>query len=654
MKIEVSIVIVSYNVEAFLKQCLFSVLKAARNLNIEVFVVDNNSIDNSVEMLKKNFPEIKLICNTENNGFAVACNQALRLACGKYALLLNPDTVIQENTLTLCRDFMDQNPKAGALGVKMIDGQGQFLPESKRSLPTPASAFYKIFGLSRLFPKSKTFGKYHLKEIDQDEVHPVEVLSGAFMFINKKVLDEIGLLDERFFMYGEDIDLSYRISQANYVNYYFPDTTIIHYKGESTKISSIHYVKTFYNAMLLFTDKHYKGKKRNLSMFLINSAIYFRAILAIIQRFFQSALLPSLDIIFIYLFYSLLITIWENYKFSGFKSYSPVLHQYYIPGFISIWLLFIYYFNGYKKNSKIKDITKGIGLGTISILAIYSLFPENYRFSRALIIIGSILTLIISILNRLIFKLIQNNGKFFAISNREKALLVADKNNGAIDNYAKHLAKEFEICHCLLIENSQSTMKSSLQKLTDILSIYKIQTIIFLLKDLEIASIIEFILKTSNHKISFKIILPESSLIIGSQSIIDLNSIPNLKINLISKPINKITKRIFDLLVLAFLLPLLPILIIKYKPASLITQSIRLIIGKLTWVSYFKTKDGHTKNLPLLSGGIYTLIEGMDERKLSESDIYEINLNYARNYKIYSDLTILLKQLIKIFKFNKS
>ncbi|MCG8698987.1 MAG: glycosyltransferase family 2 protein, partial [Bacteroidales bacterium] len=203
---DLSIIIVNYNVKHFLEQCLHSVNKAIKGIKAEVFVVDNNSVDGSNQMVTEKFPGFKLIANKDNRGFSTANNQAISIAKGRYILLLNPDTIVTEDTFTKCIQFMDATPDAGALGVKMIDGKGNFLPESKRSLPTPGVAFYKIFGLSALFPKSKIFGKYHLGYLDKNQTHKVDVLAGAYMFMRKEALEKTGFLDETFFMYGEDID----------------------------------------------------------------------------------------------------------------------------------------------------------------------------------------------------------------------------------------------------------------------------------------------------------------------------------------------------------------------------------------------------------------------------------------------------------------
>ncbi|MBO7540983.1 MAG: glycosyltransferase family 2 protein, partial [Bacteroidales bacterium] len=243
-----SIVIVNYNVKFFLEQCLNSVFEALQGIDSEVWVVDNNSVDGSVAMLKEKYPQVRLIANKENVGFSKANNQALRQINGDCVLLLNPDTLVESDTFAKCLAFMDEHPDCGGLGVKMINGEGEYLRESKRGFPTPKVAFYKISGLIKLFPHSPKYAHYYLGHLDPDQTAEIEILSGAFLMTRKEVLDKIGLLDETFFMYGEDIDFSYRILQGGYKNYYLPATRIIHYKGESTKKGSLNYVYTFYNA----------------------------------------------------------------------------------------------------------------------------------------------------------------------------------------------------------------------------------------------------------------------------------------------------------------------------------------------------------------------------------------------------------------------
>ncbi|KAA9042000.1 glycosyltransferase family 2 protein [Ginsengibacter hankyongi] len=282
-----SVIIVNYNVKYFLEYCLFSVEKAMKNIEGEIFVVDNNSTDGSRDFFENNFPQVKFIWNIKNEGFAKANNMALKMASGDYILFLNPDTIVPEDCFEKCISFIQSKNNSIACGVKMIDGSGKFLKESKRAFPSPLTSLYKLSGLARFFPRSKLFSKYHLGYLDENVNHEVDVLAGAFMIIPKKILDTVGGFDESFFMYGEDIDLSYRIQKAGYKNFYFAESCIIHFKGESTKKGSLNYVKMFYKAMSVFVKKHYGGTSAGLFNFFIQVAIFFRAALSVTARFFR-------------------------------------------------------------------------------------------------------------------------------------------------------------------------------------------------------------------------------------------------------------------------------------------------------------------------------------------------------------------------------
>lgn len=284
---DLSVIIVNYNVKYFLEQCLSSVKKAIAPFRAEVLVVDNASSDNSVAYLSPLFPWARFIVNPANEGFAKANNKALQEATGKYILFLNPDTVIPEDSLVKCIAFMEQHPDAGALGVRMVNGENIYLKESKRGFPSPLTSFFKLSGLCALFPHSKLFAKYYLGHLDANSSHEVDVLSGAFFLAKKEVLDKTGGFDERFFMYAEDIDLSYRIQQAGYKNYYFAGTTILHYKGESTNHNSLQYTKQFYKAMSQFAQKHYSGKSSAFYTILIQTGIFIRGIIAAVRNLFR-------------------------------------------------------------------------------------------------------------------------------------------------------------------------------------------------------------------------------------------------------------------------------------------------------------------------------------------------------------------------------
>lgn len=284
---ELSVIIVSFNVKDFLKQCLISAKIASEEIDCEIFVIDNNSEDGSAEMTASEFPDVKLIINPVNSGFSAANNMAIKKSHARFILLLNPDTIVEKDAFSKCIDFMDSHPDAGALGIRMLNGEGRFLPESKRAFPTPLIAFFKISGLSFLFPESPYFNRYYLPHIDRLETSLTEVISGAFMFIRRDALNKSGLLDEDYFMYGEDIDLSYRLMQAGYRNYYFPLVGIVHFKGRSTARDSFKDILHFYKAMRVYVNKRAdEGKYRSLR-FLLITAVYLREMLALMLRYLR-------------------------------------------------------------------------------------------------------------------------------------------------------------------------------------------------------------------------------------------------------------------------------------------------------------------------------------------------------------------------------
>ncbi|HWB91220.1 MAG TPA: glycosyltransferase family 2 protein [Puia sp.] len=271
-----SVIIVNYRVRYFLELCLHSVGQALAGFEAEIIVVDNNSGDGSIEALGALFPQVRFIGNQENIGFGRANNQALREARGEYILFLNPDTILPEDFFRIGLDFLRGRPRAGGVGVRMIDGSGRFLPESRRGFPGPWVAFCKLSGLTALFPRSRFFAGYYLGYLPADRNHPAPVLSGACFLISRAILQETGGFDERFFMYAEDIDLSYRIGKAGYENYYLADTTIVHFKGESTS-KDVRYVRQFYKAMSQFRQKHFTGVLPGLFNLAMELAIRVRA-----------------------------------------------------------------------------------------------------------------------------------------------------------------------------------------------------------------------------------------------------------------------------------------------------------------------------------------------------------------------------------------
>lgn len=514
---KLSVIIVNYNVRYFLEQCLISVYKAIENIEAEVFVVDNTSTDSSIEMVKTNFPQVKLIANNENVGFSKANNQAIEISKGEYVLLLNPDTVVEEDAFEKCIDFMDKHPEGGGLGVKMIDGNGIFLPESKRGLPTPSVSFYKIFGLSALFPKSKRFAKYHLGYLKENETNEIEVLSGAYMWMRKSVLDKIGYLDESFFMYGEDIDLSFRITQAGYKNYYLPSTRIIHYKGESTKKGSINYVFVFYNAMIIFSKKHF-AKKAKAFAFFINIAIYLRAFLALFFRFINYGKLLIIDITLILLVHGLI-----NFvkPYLGFPNQIELLSGYGILNSLAVLTSYISglaIFKGYNKTIQISNTVFGLLLGSVLLSLINYFFPDPYSFS-AKFLASLALSIFITILTS---RLILNYFNTVKIKRNTMRTLALVGNEKFIQYLKKIKIKNNTFSNLLNIKPNNNVSNKDLKdyigkqnQLPDLAEIYNVNEVVFSADDISYKDIIDQMDKTKNEFIDFKITLNNNTIIGG-------------------------------------------------------------------------------------------------------------------------------------------
>jgi O-antigen biosynthesis protein len=647
---KISVIIVNYNVKHFLEQCLHSVIRASKNMKVEIFVVDNNSVDGSIQLIREKFPEINLIENKKNVGFSKANNQAIKKAKGKYILLLNPDTVVEEDTFIKVTDFMDKHPEAGGLGVKMIDGKGNFLPESKRGLPTPWVAFSKMFGLSKLFPKSRKFDRYHLSYLDENKIHAVDVLAGAFMLIRSEVFNKTGLLDETFFMYGEDIDMSYRITQHGYVNYYFPETTIIHYKGESTKKGSLNYVKFFYKAMIIFAQKHFSGGKVNAFTFFINLAVWFHALLSILKRITNYIFLPLIDAVIIYSGYLFLVPLWENIRFKpGY--YAPEFLNFVVPVYILFWLTAVFFSGGYKKPVSLLKVGRGILYGTISILLIYSLMDEKYRFSRALILMGSVWTALSLILYRLFLHWI-NCKAFSPVLKKTKKIAIAGNPDEAnrVKNLLERTQIDLEFAGFIATDDtvSQEQYIGSLSQLEQIVRINRIDEIIFCAGNISSTDIIKAMLELTGLDIDYKIAPPESYSIIGSNSVHTAGDLYVVHINAISAKSNRRKKRAFDFVSSLAILFISPLVIWFFKrKADLLKNILDVLTGKKSWVGYSTCRE-QFKDLPPLKQGILTPVDKFGEKNFDPGEISELNILYAKNYSISGDAEIIIRNFKKL------
>ena len=615
-------------------------------------MVDNNSVDGSIALIRDKFPQVNLIQNKVNVGFSAANNQAIKISKGKYILLLNPDTVVQEDTFEKTLAFMEAHPDAGGLGIKMLDGKGAFLPESKRGLPTPSVAFYKIFGLAKLFPGSKKFGQYHVTYLDKNKNHPVDVLSGAFMLMRKETLDKVGLLDETFFMYGEDIDLSYRITQAGYKNYYFAESSIIHYKGESTKKSSVNYVIVFYKAMAIFAEKHFSQNNARLFNFLIHLAIYLRAAMAIFVRFAKQLFFPAIDFCLILSGLYFCKNIYEI-KFKLYPNfYSREIIDLFFPIYTLIWMLFVYFSGGYDVPTRLRKIVRGVLAGSAFILIIYSLLPEYYRFSRALILIGSMYALLTYLATRVFYHALKI--KRFKLGGHKANARIAIIGSESEFNRVNALLKETNINSEFIgfISNENNGVKNQayighLEQIDEAIDIHHLNEVIFCARDISSREIIDQMITLVTKGVEFKIAPPESLSIIGSNSIDTAGDLYVIDVNNVGRPENKRNKRLLDVLVSIFLLLFFWAFIwFQKNKLNFISNAFKVLFGIYSWVGYGK---GVRKDLPELRPSVLTPADNL-KGLLSEDRINKAFLNYSKDYQTENDLQIILRNVAELGK----
>ncbi|CAN5263756.1 glycosyltransferase [soil metagenome] len=642
-----SVIIVNYNVKYFLEQALYSVRKAVAGIDAEVIVVDNNSSDSSVELVREKFPEVILIANKENTGFSKANNQGIAISTGEYVLLLNPDTVVEEDCFKQCIAFMDGHPDAGALGVKMVDGKGHFLPESKRSLPTPAVSFYKIFGLAALFPRSKRFGRYHLGYLDDDKTHEIEVLAGAFMFMRRETLDKIGWLDETFFMYGEDIDLSYRVILGGYKNYYYPNARIIHYKGESTKKGSLNYVRIFYQAMAIFAKKHFSGRQAKLYALVINTAIYIRALVAIFSSVVKNFSLPLMDAGLLFGGMYVIKELWSTEVKRSLEYYPPEYMQMIVPIYILFWVVAIYFSGGYDRPLRTYRTVRGVFIGTLLIAAFYAFLDEEYRFSRGMILAGGIYATFMLVLLRYAWGWLTGSKLLFREQETPRIIIVGSKaeadralsllSQAGVDN------RYIGFVSPLATDAHQEHYLGSVNQLEGIRKLYDIQELIFCSADVTIKTIIDSMLHMG-PELNYKI-LPEHSLsIIGSNSKNTAGDLYAIDINLaIATPMNRRNKRLLDVGVCLATLVSYPISVffIAY-PAQFLRNWARVLVGNRSWVGYapMGNKQKGQYFLPKIKPGILTPADVSPTLPLNDATRGRLNLLYAKDYSVYKDVRL--------------
>lgn len=658
---DLSIIIVNYNVKEFLQNLLHSVHKATQDIKHEIIIIDNASDDGSVEFLQKNFPSVKLIANKKNVGFGKANNQGMKIAKGKYFLLLNPDTLLSEDTLNKMMSFLKGTERAGMAGCKILNPDGTLQLACRRSFPGPWTSFCKVTGLSTLFPKSKLFARYNLTYLDENKTYEVDAISGSFMMLKKEVYEKIGGFDEDFFMYGEDLDLCYRIQKAGYKVFYTHSTQIIHYKGESTRRSSIDETKIFYKAMHLFVKKHFSTSL--IVEIILLLAIFFRKLVAFLGKKKLIILSLIMDIV---LFDIALLSSEKIYSSnSGWPGFpgSTLVIVFTIPAavqFIISSLLGVY-----KRNylPVLKTIA-AIFIGFLTLSAM-TFFFKQYAYSRAVVLICYLLFFVFSLGWRVVLKLFFNIGIEGGRSGNRRTLVVgtADDTITIAKKLQMSSLEYHNIVGLIGLNKSEIGMKidqfeilGNIGNISRVINNYKITEIVFSSNEISYSEIMSIVASAQNENIEFKLIGKNLDFIVGKTSVSMLDDIPiiDIKYN-ISKPLFRFVKSVFDFTLSAIALflvyPFIYLAVWVGKKPTPFTGFVLKIPSVFSGKMSFVGPGNPDRKMGIYLGkkgltGLWFL-EDMDEAKSEKTDIF-----YARNQSPWLDLEILGKTIIKIWSRN--
>lgn len=655
---DLSIIIVNYNVKEFLQNLIHSIEKASLNLTKEILIVDNASDDGSVEFIKEKFPQIKLIANQKNLGFGKANNIGLKQANGKYILLINPDTLVAEDTFEKMIKFFESNSEAGLAGCKILNPDGSLQLACRRSFPGPWTSFTKVTGLSNLFPNSKIFARYNLTYLDENKTYEVDAISGSFMMMRKEVYEKVGGFDEQFFMYGEDLDLCYRIQKSGFKVYYVHSTQIIHYKGESTKRSSLDETKVFYNAMHLFVKKHLSSSL--LIGFILRSAIAVRSVFA----FLGDRKLLILSVILDFILFDVCLfaaeKIYHNISdWKGFPGFAiPIVYT--VPALIQIFVSFV--IGNYKKDKL--SVTKTIFSVLISlpILASLTFFFKSFAFSRAIVLITYAFLFIVLAAWRIIFKIIFKSS-FVDDDLKQKKTLIVGLDNSAIQIGKKIRKKKTDRRTVIgLIGFSNKNIGEKLeafevigtdQNIRKIIKENKINEVIFSSGELSYNKMMEIVSRCRDENVEFKIAGNNLDFIVGKTAVTMLDDMPVIDLNYnISQPKLKFIKTLFDYsITIPSLFFIYPFLFFKSKLVNTQSDFTKFILGfpevvsgKVSLVGPNSSQSNQDNILGKTGLTGYWYIENENSEELEKLNFY-----YAKNQSIWLDLEILAKSLNKMW-----
>ena len=682
---KISIVIVSYNVKDFICQCIRSIYKSnLSKSDYEIIVVDNDSHDDTVSIIKKEFQEVVIIENTNNEGFSKAVNQGFNISKGDHICIINPDVIIKDDTLQKLLDKIEENDEIGAIGPRIINTDGTIQHSCKRSFPTPLNSLFRLFKLDKLFPKSKIFGKYNLTYLDIDKEHEVDVLSGAFMFIPRKIFKLINGFDERFFMFGEDIDLCHKIKDLGYKIIYSPITEIIHYKGESVKSAPYDMINVFYSAMDIYYDK-YSNKYRYWKFIsvLVKVGLYFRKSFSLFKMLLSNLINLFIDLFFIFLSFTMSIFIWYSFQYYEVVDFSKVIyHLFLILNFMISWLLSSKIMNLYKKGTFSLTRLLLTTIITFLISSTSTYFISFFAYSRGVLLLSSFSTFIFLLTWRIIAKFLYLNKilQFKSISQyieRRAIFIGADEETIRIGKKIESFP-ESDINIIGYTDTSNPTLSNKFLGKIDYLKDIAIKTNITeiiireeYLSKFEIFSIIK---KLKGLNLLFKVIPKGNNIILSKGEIENISGIELLSYEIpFLERSNIIIKRFFDIilsiLLLVLTMPLHIILFIIYgyqnkkmwtienKHIILKSFNIRnnllnkiplllsVLNGNISFVGSRLTSTNHAYPKHILKPGILSL---NNTERFKYNDEHRLETYYIKNQSLIFDLEIILKTVFKL------
>ena len=665
---KLSIVIVNYNVKAFLQQALESILKATKSIETEIFVVDNHSVDGSIEMLLTQFPQINLIQNQDNLGFAKANNQAIKESSGEYLWLLNPDTLVQGDTPEKLIQVMEADQKIGLLGCKILNDDGSLQLACRRSFPTPWVAFTKLIGLGKIFPKSKWFGRYNMTHLDPDEAYEVEAISGSCMFIRRTALDEVGTLDETFFMYGEDLDWCFRFGQSGWKVYYTPSTSIIHYKGESSKVALWDTNTHFYRAMDIFSRKHFKSSSRFPIHWVLRIGILFRYILSILTNLSKNALGYVLDL-------SGLLAITLIAIFFKFRTFD-VLDQYIyvLPVYLGTWLAVITSLGLYRTYKY--SVSRSVLAATLGFLINVTLtyFFKDYAFSR--------IVMLITFFGALFWI---SGWRIVASSRRtenfelgtQRTLVIGDFQS-ASDVFSRlmtNLGLGYTPIGIITTDGAAHDDARIIGHLDDLMALveyHRIDDVIFTSDNIELSKIFDYLPTLSQQGVKIKLVRGNLAFIVGKSTVESLQSVQFVDMDFkYYHTGTRIVKRVEDIVIAPFLYLLIrPFQALMVRSRAM--EAVNIQVDDKNYTCY-KTAKGQVtfwSNLSLLplvirgklslvgspidlvdkgwdiKRGIFSLESVRGGSQLSEDERYSLLNYYLHNHSILLDFEIIIKAFL--------